>query len=81
MKQEEIEQKLEKAFLTIKEVMEILEVSRGHVYNLMDVGKLEAIDISAGSQINSMFRIKSSSVRKLLGLDKKIEPEKEPALP
>ncbi len=65
MTREEIENALAAAFISTGIVADILATSKIHVYNLIKEGRLEAINIGAGSK-NNIYRVKSESVRRIL---------------
>ncbi len=71
MTREEIEQALSPALVSAPTVADILTISKAQVYELIHAGRLEAIN--TGSSDKPYFRVRSKSVRKILGLDNPVK--------
>jgi len=64
MNEKEIEAALEAALVPASVVATILGVTVWTIYNLVKVGRLEAVNISTGSKPS--YRVKTESVKRLL---------------
>jgi hypothetical protein len=67
----EIETRLDKEFLTVNEAGQILTMTDAGVIRKIGRGQLEGVNINPGGK-NAVWRIRSRSVRKLLGLEDNI---------
>ncbi len=67
MTREEIEQALLPELITVPTAAAILTISRDQVYILIHGGRLEAVNV--GSSVRPYFRVRSKSVRRILGLE------------
>ncbi len=69
MTEAEIKQTLVSALVTVTDVADILKVSTVTVYRWVDEGTLEGIKVTGPGHSRSTYRVKSASVRRLLGVD------------
>jgi helix-turn-helix protein len=65
MTEQEIEEMLKAALVTVAIVALILAVSQNQVIKMIRQGRLEAINVGTGSQ-KPVYRVKTESVRRLL---------------
>ena len=68
MTEAEIKQTLVSALVTVTDVADILKVSTVTVYRWVDEGTLEGIKVTGPGHSRSTYRVKSASVRRLLGM-------------
>ncbi len=68
MTREEVDQALLPELISVPTAAAVLTISRFQVYELIHAGRLEAVDVGS-SNSRPYFRVRSESLKKLLGLE------------
>ena len=70
MDRNELNELLNKEFLTVREVMAALDVTRMTISRKVRLGQLDGVNINPG--VKNVWRIRPRSLKRLLGIDDQI---------